>query len=389
MSNIKIKKIAIFISSFRAGGGEINMINLANNFVDRGFKVDLLVMKPVGKCRDMIKSSVNIVNVDSGRIIFSIPRIISYLRKNRPNFIIATDEFSHIISLTSVKLSLVRTKTVFRVGNMFSILFSRYKGLKQGVIIPFIAKRIYRYADIFIANSFGVADDIENFFKISKKKINIIHNPKKIKKIIEMSKKDAGHNWVDEKDLPVILFAGRLREQKNIPILIRAFAETSSRIPSRLLLIGIGRERARLERLVKELNIDKFVDFFGFSENPYSFMSKVDIFATTSIWEGFSNSLQEAMICGAPVIATDCSSGPREMIAPDTDPLHRMNSGVEYGKYGILVPMNKVEEVSTAMENLLKNKEIKEKYSKLSSLRGESFNSNKIFDQYLEALNLK
>lgn len=383
------KKITIFLSSFRAGGGEKNLINLANHLDDLGFEVDMLVIKPVGQYKGKVNPKINIINIDAGRIVFSIPKMISYLKNNKPEMVISTDEFTHIISLVSRKLSKVETKIVFRMGNMFSILFSKYKGFKQGFFIPFIAKRIYKYADIFIANSFGVADDVSNFFKIPRNKIKVIHNPKQVSEIRKKGEEESGHLWLDDKKLPVILFVGRIREQKDLTILIKSFNEVIHKKQARLLFVGVGREQKRLEKLIKELNISEFVDFYGFSENPYSFMTKADVFITTSIWEGFSNSLQEAMVCGAPIVATDCSSGPREMLAPDTDPLYRINKGVEYGKFGILVPMKGVKEISKATLTLLKNENIRKKYSKLSLERGKDFDSRDILNQYLEVLDLK
>jgi len=266
MEDKKNKKIAIFLSSFRAGGGERNLVNLANGFADLGFKVDMPVIKPVGQYKEQVKEGINIIDLNVGRIIFSIPKMISYLKKNKPDILIATDEFTHIISLVSKKIARVETKVVFRMGNMFSILFSQYKGFKQGFLIPFITKRIYKYSDIFIANSFGVADDISKVFKIPKDKIKVIHNPKSVEEIKRMGKEKTGHIWLDNKDLPVILFVGRLRVQKDIPTLMKAFKEVRKNVPSRILFVGIGREQKKMEELAKELGVREDVDFFGFSE---------------------------------------------------------------------------------------------------------------------------
>ena len=160
MDKDKNKKIAVFLSSFRAGGGERNMVNLANAFVEDGFNVDIVVVKPVGQYKEQVDKKINIINIDAGKIIFSLPKLISYLKKEKPAVILGTDEFTHILSIMAKYFAKVDTKVAVRMGNMFSILFSRYKGFKQGFIIPFISKKIFKYADIFIANSFGVADDV-------------------------------------------------------------------------------------------------------------------------------------------------------------------------------------------------------------------------------------
>lgn len=383
---INDKKIAIFLSSFRAGGGERNMVNLANGFIDDGFNVDMLVIKPVGQYKDQVDKRINIVSLDAGKIIFSLPKLISYFKKEKPDIILATDEFSQILSIMARYFSKVNIKIAFRMGNMFSILFSRYKGIKQGIIIPFIAKKIYKYADIFIANSFGVADDVSKMFNVPIGKIRVINNPKDIEDMREKSKQKTNHPWLEKKSTQIILSSGRLREQKDLPTLLKAFAKVRNKIPVRLIFVGIGREQKRLEMLVDDLNLNEFVSFSGFTDNPYAFMSKSDVFVTTSLWEGFSNSLQEAIVCGMPVIATDCSSGPREMLAPNTDPLYRTKEGIEYAEYGVLVPAGDVEQVAIALEKLLTDSELRMKYKEKSLKRGNDFNFKEIFNKYKSAM---
>jgi glycosyltransferase involved in cell wall biosynthesis len=112
--------------------------------------------------------------------------------------------------------------------------------------------------------------------------------------------------------------AGRLTRQKDFATLLRAFALVLKRRPVRLLLLGDGPERKRLESLAAELGISAVVDFYGFVANPFPFIARSDLFVLSSAWEGFGNVLVEAMALGVPVVSTDCPSGPREILHDGT-----------------------------------------------------------------------
>ena len=112
----------------------------------------------------------------------------------------------------------------------------------------------------------------------------------------------------------MIMGAGRLAKQKDFATLIRAFARVRQQRPARLLILGEGEERQRLEALAGELGIRQDVSLPGYEQNPYKFMSKAALFVLSSAWEGFGNVLVEALASGARVLATDCRDGPREIL---------------------------------------------------------------------------
>ena len=380
-NKINKNKIALFFVSFRAGGGERVMVDLANGFVKDGLEVDICIIKPVGQYKDQVDSRVNIVNLDTGRIIFSLPKLISYLRRERPKIILSLDEYTHIMSLVGTFVSRSGTKSFLRIGNMFSVLFSKYKRIRDKMI-PVISRNIYKYASGIIANSHGVAEDVVKVFKVNKDQIEVINNPKNLEDIRNKAKSDCGHRWLDKKDRPVVLFVGRLREQKDLPTLIKAFAKIQKETSSRLLFVGVGREQKRMEILIKKLGLENESDFFGFADNPYSFLNKADVFVSTSLWEGMSNSIVEAIVCGIPVVATDCNSGTREILAPDKDPLYRIEEGTEYAKYGALVPVGDVDEVAKTIKELLKNSERAGNYRQKSKERAKDFSLEFILGKY-------
>ena len=152
----------------------------------------------------------------------------------------------------------------------------------------------------------------------------------------------SGHPWLDRKDTfayKIILSVGRLENQKNFSLLIRSFSQLSNLRDTKLVILGEGSLRNSLQLLVNDLELTSRVSMPGWSNNPYSFMSRADVFVLSSKWEGCSVVLIEALACGCKVISTDCQTSPRE----------RLN----HGQFGTLVPVNDEQAMSDAISDAL------------------------------------
>lgn len=149
-------------------------------------------------------------------------------------------------------------------------------------------------------------------------------------------------------DVPSIAFVGRLTSDKNVPLLMNAVAhgeETCRK--AHLLLVGKGEEEDRLRNLAQKLGIAGRVHFLGFRSNPHAWVSRASVFAMSSDAEGFPNALAEAMLTNGHCVATDCPTGPSEII--------------ENEKSGLLVPPGDEEAISRALERMLSDKELRER----------------------------
>ena len=122
----------------------------------------------------------------------------------------------------------------------------------------------------------------------------------------------------------MVLGIGRLSYQKNFELLIDAFHQAQAARPMRLIILGEGDLRDSLTERVKTLDLTDVVDMPGFVDNPYGYMSRADVFAMSSHFEGLPTVLIEALYCGAEVVSVDCPSGPWEIL--------------DNGQYGTLVP---------------------------------------------------
>jgi glycosyltransferase involved in cell wall biosynthesis len=123
--------------------------------------------------------------------------------------------------------------------------------------------------------------------------------------------------------------------------LIEAFAQVRKSHPTRLLILGEGEERPQLEALIRQLGLEQDVNLPGFVSNPYPYMAHAALFVLSSRWEGLPTVLVEAMSLRTPVIATDCPSGPREILGN--------------GQYGQLVPVGDSSALALAIQNFLVN----------------------------------
>ncbi len=182
---------------------------------------------------------------------------------------------------------------------------------------------------------------VEDFIRLTgiRQKVQVIHNPVVTPELLQRAEEPLEHPWFQPKEPPVLLGVGRLTRQKNFPNLIRAFAEVRKRRPVRLLILGEGEERASLEDLVRSFGLEGEVGLPGFVQNPYPYMKRAAAFVLSSDWEGLPTVLIEALALGTPVVATDCPSGPREIL--------------QGGRWGRLVPVNNPTALAQALEATL------------------------------------
>jgi glycosyltransferase involved in cell wall biosynthesis len=180
-------------------------------------------------------------------------------------------------------------------------------------LVPPAARWAYPRADEVVAISDGVADDLEAALHVPRERVRVIPNPLTPSVLAEAAAPPE-HPWLSDGGPPVLLTVARLTSAKDIPNLLHGFAGLRAARPARLLVLGEGEERPRLEALVRRLGLGADVDLAGFAPNPYPAMAAADAFVLSSRREGLPTVLLEALLVGTPVVATDCPSGPREIL---------------------------------------------------------------------------
>ena len=344
------------------GGAERVMINLAQIFAeDFGLKVDLVLASAEGILLAQVSPSVNIVDLKSSGVLKSLPKLIRYLRQNRPFAILSTLEHANIIAIWAKYLSFTKTRVVVRIANTISVAKQTDRRLRL------LAKIFYRQANHIIAVSQGVKKDTSQNLNFSSERIYVIKNPVFFERVIEKAAETPTDKVFDSM-VKTVIAVGRLHPQKDFPTLIKAFKKLNILSEKQLIILGEGHQRMFLESLIKDLGLVDEVYLLGFKENPYSYIKNADVFVLSSLYEGFPNVLLEAMACGCPIVSTDCPSGPREII---DDP-----------HYGKLVPVGNSEAMADAILEMLENPTPPEiLYERL-----QAFSPLQIAEQYLKVL---
>ena len=237
-----------------------------------------------------------------------------------------------MIAVLASRLAAVNTRTLVGVQNMS--IYREMRSPKNRLENTLISWS-YRRADRVIAISNSVAQDLTDKCNVPSGQIQVIYNPVITPQLHHLSKAEVPHPFFRPGRPPVILGVGRLVKVKNFGTLLRAFALVRQKHPARLVILGEGEERAELEQLARELNIAEDFALPGFTSNPYAWMSKAGVFVLSSVNEGLSSVLIEALACGCPVVSTDCPGGPAEIL--------------ENGRYGRLTPVGDPEAMAEAI----------------------------------------
>jgi glycosyltransferase involved in cell wall biosynthesis len=328
-------RIAFYLRLLYGGGAERVMVNLMQGFVQQGVKVDLVLNKADGPYLAQVPSEVRIVDLKAPRMLAGLPKLVGYLRQERPTALLSALHYSNEIALWAKRLALVSTRVVVSERNTLSI-HAQYRSTDRWS--PLLTRLFYPWADGIVAVSHGVARDLAHVTGLPLKCIRVIYNPVN-PALLEKSKESLDHPWFQSGEPPVILGIGRLEEQKDFPTLIRAFARVRQVQPARLVILGSGREQQRLKTLVDEFGVENDVAIVGFVKNPYAYLVRAAVFVLSSAWEGLPNVLIEALALGTPVVSTNCPNGPEEIL--------------DKGKYGELVPVGNSEAMAQAISSVL------------------------------------
>jgi glycosyltransferase involved in cell wall biosynthesis len=333
------RHIAILDTSLAFAGFQRDATHLAIGFSQLGLRVDLLLArKDLEECYWEVPSSVATIELGVKRAAHALAPLTAYLRQRRPEVLISTSTETNLIALIARGLARARTRLVAREATVASIHRDRRL---RGRVVVFLAKRLYSRVDSLVAVSAGVQEDLTAYMGLPRSSIHVIHNPSVTPGMLQKAAEPVNHEWLHGNGPPVIISAGRLHWHKDFPLLLRAFSLVRQERPARLMILGEGEERPRLEALARELDIIEDFALPGFVANPYNYLAAASVLALSSTAEAFGHVLVEAMACGTPVVSTDCPGGPAEIL--------------ERGRFGALVPVGDAEAMAGAVLATLDN----------------------------------
>jgi len=357
-------RCALFLPSLPVGGAERMMLNIAKGLSDMGYSIDLVLVKAEGGFLNEVPDSVNIVDLNASRVLTSLPSLVTYLRREKPNVLLSTITPTNVVAIWATLISSIDTKHVIRVARPESEAAEVQENTFKQRITASLARTFYPFADEIVAISKAVAQDLSENTLIDEQDIHIIYNPVVTDELLGKAKEQVNHPWFSDEDLPVVLGVGRLVDQKDFETLMKSFALLRKEREARLVIFGDGNKREKLEELIVDLDISEYVELPGFTDNPYKYMANSDVFVNSAIHEGFGNVIIEAMACGCPVVATDCPGAPSELLNHD--------------EYGYLVPVGNPERMAKSVREMLENPTRK----KVLYDRANEFRFEKVVKEY-------
>ena len=332
-------RLAIFLPTLNGGGAERVMVTLANAMAGRGFAVDLVLAAAKGPYLKDVSPAVRVVDLQVGRVSKALLPLARYLRRERPAAMLSAMGHANVVALLARKLARASARLVVSERNTISVEQSRAQGVAARLnfaLVPWL----YPMADGICTVSQAASNDLAAFASLGKGRVQTIYNPFDLQRIARRAAEPLDHPWLAPDQTPVVLAIGRLTEQKDYPTLLQAFAQLRQQQPARLVILGEGELRPALEAQARQLGLGAdALQLPGFVANPMAWLARCRLFVLSSRWEGLPGALIEAMACGAPVVSTDCLSGPDEIL--------------EGGRWGRLVPVGNVDALAQAMGEVL------------------------------------
>lgn len=334
---MKSRKFSLLLPDLRGGGAERVSLDLARAFAAAGHEVEFVLMTAIGEFLPEARDQFGIVDLQASQARNVPMALARYLRVSRPEVLIANMWPLTTAAVIAKHLARSSCRLLLVDHNAMSKQYESW-GRFQTLLMRTSMYTTYRLADSVAAVSEGVAADIEFLAGLSPGRVAVLHNPIPRR---EFPQENARSNAEVLWDCPKgkrVLAVGSLKEQKNHPLLLRAFAQ-APQSSSTLMLLGKGENEPILRALAQDLGIANRVVFAGFHSDPSPFYATADLFVLSSDYEGFGNVIVEALSFGLPVVSTDCSSGPAEIL--------------ENGRWGRLTPVGDAEALARAMDEAL------------------------------------
>jgi len=323
--------IAVYLPTLDGGGAELVMLRLAAGLAERGRRTHLVLARARGPYLSDVPPSVRLVDLGarSPVVLTKTLLLAVYMRRARPRVVLSALD---VVDSALIARAMARTPTsvVLTIHTHLSRQFEDKPDWGVAMIRRGLIRLLYPRTDRLVAVSRGVADDAARIAGLASDRVQVIPNPVLDGDVDQRARQPVDHPFLRPGQPPVVLAAGRLVRQKDFPTLIEAFALVRSRRRVRLIILGDAdpREPAvppALQKLILARGLANDVSLPGFVATPHAYMRRAAVMALSSLYEGLPTVLIEAMAVGTTIVATDCDSGPREIL--------------DGGRYGRLVPV--------------------------------------------------
>jgi len=344
--------IALVIQDLYTRGAQYVTALVARGLIERGYEVDIVVSAVHSRIATErpqltpfpIPDKARIVQLPNLKSSQNILQLMRYFKTCKPNVVIPmSSNYEPACAIASCFLSRsIRPKLMpvvhsGTIGVPQAQMF--FSGFRENLLRRWISRFSDTRMDKVLAVSKGVADALVLTGRFPREKVSVVYNPVVDETFIKKRDSPATHPWLINKTCPVLVTAGAHESLKGYDILLRAFAEVKRKMSCRLVLFGEGTQTQNLQELAETLGVIDDTSFPGYTDNLPANLKHADLFVLSSHFESFSIVLVEALACGIPVVATNCPSGPPEILLK--------------GRYGILVEPNNSTDLAKGICNAL------------------------------------
>lgn len=378
-----MKKIGLLISELNTGGAE-RVVSRLSTILCENYEIYLILFEDTYISYDYSGTLVNLdvpSQVGISKVSLLRKRVLKLKEQKKKLHLDCVISFLDSPNIVNILSKVKSCKTVISIRN-YSELENKNSFL--GMVTNYLYKVLYRKADRVVPVTKLIEQSYNIHYGIESSKLKTIYNPYDVNAIEEQMNSVPSFDVKKLANKTVFVSVGRQMYQKGYWHLLKSFFIVNKKYKDTVLLL-IGQIDQKVVKLISELNIDKSVFLLGKLDNPFSILKYSDIYVLSSLFEGFPNAMAEAMVCGLPIIASDCKSGPREILAPNTG-LNAICGTVEYAEFGILTRSLEEKEdwkkdnitqgeryLAEAMESLISNEQMRKEYGFNAKRRSQDF----------------
>lgn len=368
-------KISVLTYSARNGAFATVAKNIAKGLMEAGVDVDVLYLTgpPAGDLRGYPKG-VRLIRLGRRARTCWLP-VARHLRERRPHALISLGWIINPAAVVAVVLARTRTPLILNEASLLSYKTGQEHRHQFGLrILGGLARLLYPRAAAITGVSAAVVADLEHGIGLDPNRVplHVVPNAVDVKEIALLSLIDDDGKVTADAG-PLFVNVARHAQQKNLPLLLRAFrrylAEGGS---GTLVLVGAGPDTGELRALAFDLGLGAKVVFRGRLTNPFPQMVAATAFVLSSEEEGFGLVLVEAMALGVPVVSTDCPGGPREILRD--------------GRAGLLVSDGDERALAHAMQRIAVNPALRAALTSAGVERAKDFAPSVVARAWLDVL---
>ena len=364
------RRIVFVINSLGPGGAERVMTTVLEHAPRHVWDVHLVLLDREAEHRTP-PDFVTVHRLDcGGRLMPSIKALRHKLKELAPDLVISFLVRANIAAIIAAEA--IKAPVIISERAQLSTHLTGRHGRLRALAAKLVPRLVYPRADHIIAVSGGVRQDLVDKFGVSAARVSSIPNPYDVPSIC------AAASQPPEFPLPdrFIVSAGRLTESKGFADLIDAYAQAQTALP--LIILGQGELRDALQARISAARLDNHVILAGYARNPFAIVGRADMFVSASRCEGFPNAMAEAMALGVAVVATDCPSGPAELL-DEVDATGA--TGVHAARHGLLTPVGDAGALAEAMTQMLAPATLAH-YRRQSRIRIADFDVARAMERY-------